>query len=154
LAGIGTPREPWRVEGSANYSRKAFSRQETGFAQPPRLLRSHPSLKRRGKRSTLARRVPALSRKEGNGRKPAGFLLFVSFRLCFPRKPAGFPLFDSSRFFVRGRAKKTTPALAGVVRDVLVVRSLRSAGRILPAPPCVVTLHRKGPTTRENQRRG
>ncbi len=53
LAGIGAPREPWRVEGSANYSRKVFSRQETACCdgcEPPRRLRRHPSLKRRGKR--------------------------------------------------------------------------------------------------------
>ncbi len=34
-----------------------------------------------------------LSGKEGNGRKPAGFLLFATYRFSFLRKPAGFLLF-------------------------------------------------------------
>jgi hypothetical protein len=40
-----------------------------------------PLLEKEGMK-TLALRRSALSGKEGNGRKPADFLLFVSFRFC------------------------------------------------------------------------
>jgi hypothetical protein len=36
--------------------------------------------------------------KEGNGRKPAGSLLFVTYGLLLSRKPAGSLLFVTYRF--------------------------------------------------------
>jgi hypothetical protein len=103
---MGTPREPRRFEKSADYSRKA--------TRPPtnRYLRLEE--------------LPRPAGKEGNGRKPGGFPPVRNLpAACNARERVAC---WASFFPACEAAQKTTPACAGVVRDILVLESLVERG--------------------------
>jgi len=56
---------------------------ERSLTTPP--VSPAPLLEKEGRKGTPSSPRTAFSGKEGNGRKPAGFLLFVTFRFCLEK---------------------------------------------------------------------